>query len=597
MARRARVAIPPGVTKIPDGTTLDALNWTDADGVRFVGGKLRELDDYGSIALLNDAAVDGKCRWLFNYFLKAGNKRYTLIGTHKKLYALLGGVLTNITPLVTTATATLGTDPLALTSGDATMTVTYATHGLAVGDRIKFSGATHGTGGFADSYINVEHIIATVPTADTFTVELTTTAPATDATEGGAAVEIFTEIADGQADSAAGYGYGMGPYSAGVYGRAKTGTNPISPRIWSGALFGNIVILTPGGAGKLYEWSGSLTTAPTVVTNAPTQVNGVFVINNFVKVWGSDNEDDRLEWSDQGDRTVWTAAASNQAGSDDIEGARKFIGQVEVQGESLLFTETQVWRDTPTGNTAFPFRTTKLFDDDGLIGQKACVSMGGVAYWMGKRHFYRWYGGRVEIIPKNTVRDYVFSRLNTAQGEKCFADVREQYGEIWFWYPSTEGSEIDSYVIYNALEGHWVPGSLDRTAAAEGQAYTYPIMINSSGTVYQHEKGVDAGSESISLTIYSKLYAQAGNVRTYGPYTVGATTEKVDVRVTGRLRKYKLSGTGPDSTTWYVESNYAQIGNGDEVLDILTIVPDSTIDGYTYRQGRWFEALQAGGER
>jgi hypothetical protein len=98
------------------------------------------------------------------------NKIWTIIGTHTKLYARRAGQLYNITPLVTTATATLATDPLSVTNGDNTIQVTYTAHGLAVNDKIRLSGATD-TGGILAAAINKEHVVTEIVNANTFEIE------------------------------------------------------------------------------------------------------------------------------------------------------------------------------------------------------------------------------------------------------------------------------------------------------------------------------------------------------------------------------------------------------------------------------------------
>ena len=152
------------------------------------------------------------------------------------------------------------------------------------------------------------------------------------------------EIADGLCDASFGRGYGVGRYGVGRYGVSKTSTSLLAePRRYVFARFGNNQLLTPGDQTGLYQWTGTTDTAPTLVTNAPTAINYVYVSNEIINTFGASGVDNRVQWSDQGNSTVWTASPTNLAGQDDIEGADKFISQAQVRGTNLLFTPNQVF--------------------------------------------------------------------------------------------------------------------------------------------------------------------------------------------------------------------------------------------------------------
>ena len=78
----------------------------------------------------------------------------------------------------------LGNDPFAVTSGSATITVTHTSHGLAVGDRIQFSGSS-AVGGITPN--GVDMAILSVPNANSYTVAFTSAA-SSSTTDGGSSV-------------------------------------------------------------------------------------------------------------------------------------------------------------------------------------------------------------------------------------------------------------------------------------------------------------------------------------------------------------------------------------------------------------------------
>lgn len=98
----------PGINPEPDETKQNTRRIVDGNHVRFFrdgaekfGGHLKEPVS---------TTPSGYTRTLFSYI--KSNKKWQIIGTHSKLYAKLGSTVTNITPLKTAATTTLGTDPV-----------------------------------------------------------------------------------------------------------------------------------------------------------------------------------------------------------------------------------------------------------------------------------------------------------------------------------------------------------------------------------------------------------------------------------------------------------------------------------------------------
>lgn len=573
----AKIQPQPGVNPSPDNTPYNTPYWTATDKVRFYNGFLRKLGGWQQ-AQPEGATISGVCRRIFSYFYN-GKIRY-LIGTHSKLYEYVDGQITNITPLQTTATTTLGANPLSVTNGSPTMTVTYTSHGLAAGDRIKFLGATNVGGITAATYINIEHIIVTVPNANSFTVTLGANASST-ASGGGAAVDIYEEIADGYIDYEAGFGYGGGKYGVGKYGVGKTFISVFKvPRIWSFDRFGDNVVMTPGNGGKVYLYQNNNATAPAVLTNSPSASNFVFVENNAVcSVYNN-----VFSASDLGDATVWTAGPTNLAFSDTIEGAEEFWTAVNVRDGVLLLSVNQTWLARYVEGLGWSF---KLLDTSaGLLSPLAAVSVNGVAYWAGLYDFYTYDGGAPEPVP-NTIKQYVINTQSLSQYYKSFARLNRAFNEIWLHYPSDD--EPDMYVIYNLVEKHFTYGTMDRTAA-EGplQNGFFPLLIDSSNRLWLHENGYNDGASAMScyaetnyfqlgngdatmrvgriipdstqvgdvdMTIYTKLHQQASDERTFGPSAISATTEKVDVRAHGRLVKYRFAQDALDETFimggWY----------------------------------------------
>lgn len=69
----------------------------------------------------------------------------------------------------------LGSNPLNATNGSPTVTVTLTAHGLAIGNVVKFDGLAAGRG-FTSAQVNDQYSVVSVPTANTFTITMSSNA-------------------------------------------------------------------------------------------------------------------------------------------------------------------------------------------------------------------------------------------------------------------------------------------------------------------------------------------------------------------------------------------------------------------------------------
>lgn len=83
-------------------------------------------------------------------------------------------------------TGSLGTNPFAVTTGSAAVTVTHTSHGLAVGSFVTFAGSS--TVGGLD--LNAEFVVTSTPTANTYTFNASATSDST--TSGGGASVTYS---------------------------------------------------------------------------------------------------------------------------------------------------------------------------------------------------------------------------------------------------------------------------------------------------------------------------------------------------------------------------------------------------------------------
>ena len=653
------IQITAGVEPSTDRTNASTIHYTAADKIRFrdnfpekLGGWLSSSYEYGN-------SVSGVVRSIFSALI--GNNIVTMLGSHLRLYSLVGQRLTNVTPLQTTTHAianSLETDYLGLTNnpfttvlGSKIVTVTDPNcNKFLQADRVTLSGAA-ATGGVPDTDLNKQHIIRTINPGVSYTIQVATAATSS-ASGGGASVvsasgllrvtatahgqatgdrtkitlagdsggilaasinlefvvrivsadafDIMTggtatshvsaaggantlyqkQIAAGSRDESFGQGYGMGLYGVGLYGvAALSSSGRRYPRIWFFDRFADRIVMTAGNQTGLYVWDGSTVAAAALIAGAPAAVNYAFVSDNILVTFGASNINNRIKTSDQGDVTQWTGSSTNQVFADDIEGAGRFMSHVPVGGDNLIFTESQTYLMHYRGLPLI--WDIELLDGSiGIIAPMARCTVKGVAYWMGRNNFYRWAGGNIEIVPSNTKRlstllNYVFKGITGAQRSKSFLWYNQRYDELWFHYCSPGSLDPDRIARFNVGDGHWVPDTMNRTAAEyPHQLLNNPRLMDANGTLFNHEVGNDDGASPMAWSLTTNLMTsgkatalisgllpdsgQAGNisVRAEGfrfpqstakmyddTYTVAADTEQIATKsANARFWKFTLSG-------------------------------------------------------
>jgi hypothetical protein len=134
--------------------------------------------------------------------------------------------------------------------------------------------------------------------------------------------------------------------------------------------------------------------------------------------------------------------------------------------------------------------------------------------------FYVYDGGVVRAV-QSDLADLLRRNLNADQKAKVFAVTNSDFDEVTWFYPSVAGTECDSYVSYSTTEGHWMTGTLARSAGVDKGVWPYPLYVSPAGEVFEHEVGFDH-----------------------------------------------------DGAVPFAESGPVQIGNGDQVMMVRQLVPD-----------------------
>lgn len=364
-------------------------------------------------------------------------------------------------------------------------------------------------------------------------------------------------------------GYGAGTYGVGAYSTPRISSTITEATAWSLDTWGEYLVACNPADGNLYEWQLSTGTPAAIIANAPTSCLGLHVTEErFVFALGAGGDPRRIEWCDRENNTVWTAAATNEAGGQTLETDGQIMRGIPVAGESLILTENDAHAATYQG-PPFVYGFRRVGNNCGPISRMAATPVEGGAMWMGEGSFYAYLGGVVEEV-QSDVADYVFNNVNTAQKSKTWAVYNGRFDEVWFFYPSEQSTEVDSYVAYSRRERHWQIGSLVRTTGVDAGVTTLPVWFGGDAKAYDHETGVadnafaETGPVSfaedssvvtlnsmipdertqgdVNTTIKTRLYPNAAET-SHGPYASGNPT---DVRATGRQARFLVEGGSAD---------------------------------------------------
>jgi hypothetical protein len=379
-----------------------------------------------------------------------------------------------------------------------------------------------------------------------------------------------TGFTSGYASSTVAVGYGYGTYGTFAYGVARPDIGAIIPATtWSLDTWGEYLIACSSWDGKLYEWQLGFTT-PTLaaaITNAPTGNKAVLVTQERIMfALGAGGNPRKVQWCDQENNTVWTPAGDNLAGDYELATPGSLIAGKRVKGVNLLFTDVDVHTAQYVG-APFVYGFEKAGSGCGLISAQAVAAIDTAAIWMSRAGFWI-YDGYVKPLPSD-VSDYVFDNINYAQASKIYAVHNSKFGEIWWFYPSSGSNENDSYVTFNYRENHWNIGLLARLAGVDAGVFTYPLMVSSTGYIYEHEVGFNYDSASVyaesgpvqlgngdnimsvrqvvpdeqtlgeAVVSFKTRNYPTGTQSTFGPYTAANPTS---VRFSGRQVNMKVTG-------------------------------------------------------
>jgi len=475
--------------------------------------------------------------------------------------ATVGNTILSATALNTTDT-TISVASTALLAASGSVLIDSEIISYSGVTATTLTGCTRGTAGSTAA----SHAAATgVIQYSTVTINVTSaaafaTAPGTFAVDGeviyygGKTGTSFTGCVRGYAGYVTAHANGASVYqyasTATGWGSAATSGIGIQMRLWSQSNFGeNLVFNSRGGA--MYYWdananpnifnrgvaitAGATVSGFVVDSTCPSIVNFVTVsdASRFVLAFGANPINSAgtgiepyidpmlIRWSDQESIWTWTPAITNQAGDYRLSHGSAIITAQQTRQEILVFTDSAIYSMQYLG-PPYVWSFQILGDNISIAGPNAVATATNITYWMGLDQFYM-YSGRVDVLP-STLREYVFTDINTTQAFQFVAGTNEGYNEVWWQYCSATSNVIDRYVIFNYKDNVWYYGDWTnyngayqgRTAWLDSSLRRFPMAVtygsastsltsNDNALLVYHESGVDDGTVNPSVPIVANV--------------------------------------------------------------------------------------------
>lgn len=565
-----------------------APQWKDGNRIRFYKGYPETL---GGWEKENEDTVNGVPRKMISW-VTIREEKFIGVGTHKRLYVWQGGTYTDITPLRDSTSAPFSSaqlsNPFSTTAASDIVDVAHTGHGCTVGDGVSFSGASASP--IDGITVDGAYEVISVTDANTYTIQISTTATNSEASFGGATVDYDYQINVGNADSIPALGWNADAWGDSTWGTIRTTPTEYFPaRTWQLDQWGEDLIANVK-SGAIYVWDSSvgIATPAAIISGAPATARFV-LLSNFARHLigfgvhdGSADDALLIQWSTSEDYTDWDLTSpTNSAGELRIDRGTEIVGAIRTRGQILVLTDISAHSLFDTGGILI-FGIDLLGEGCGLISPNAVAEHSGIVYWMSYENFYI-FDGVVREMPCD-VWSYVFKDINKKQSIKSHAALNVRFSEVQWFYCSENSDEIDRYVKYNWEEKTWDYGQLNRTAwvdSSEGAGIDDPYAFDENGVLYIHEQGVNADGSamgsfieshdkevadggvlyhirklhpdfdritgSVDVTLNAKKYPQS-TATAKGPYIVNPTDERISVRARGRQISMKIESDAIDDS-------------------------------------------------
>jgi hypothetical protein len=366
--------------------------------------------------------------------------------------------------------------------------------------------------------------ILSVPDADSFTIQMTTTETGTGMTAaGGATINPYEDI--GPTIQTYGYGWGTGSWSRLTWGSGTTSSTIIlDPGSWSLDNFGEQLIATIKD-GKTFTWnpgvSNPLDERATIMVGAPTSTRltitsdrdrHVVHFGTETTIGDASTQDPMfIRFSDQENYNIYQPTSINTAGTFRLDTGNKIVAAISGKDYNLILTDQAAYQMQFVG-PPFTFSIRQVGSNCGCIGQHAAVYADGKVFWMGTGGGFFVFDGTVKLLP-SLVEDFVFTTtgsnegINYSSNEIIYASHNSLFNEIVWFYPAgtplgSPAVQNNRSVVYNYVENNWSTMTLARSSYADASTYDVPYATEYNSTDVPTISNLSGATNTFGSSLY-----------------------------------------------------------------------------------------------
>jgi hypothetical protein len=366
--------------------------------------------------------------------------------------------------------------------------------------------------------------ILSVPDADSFTIQMTTTETGTGMTAaGGATINPYEDI--GPTIQTYGYGWGTGSWSRLTWGSGTTSSTIIlDPGSWSLDNFGEQLIATIKD-GKTFTWnpgvSNPLDERATIMVGAPTSTRltitsdrdrHVVHFGTETTIGDASTQDPMfIRFSDQENYNIYQPTSINTAGTFRLDTGNKIVAAISGKDYNLILTDQAAYQMQFVG-PPFTFSIRQVGSNCGCIGQHAAVYADGKVFWMGTGGGFFVFDGTVKLLP-SLVEDFVFTTtgsnegINYSSNEIIYGSHNSLFNEIVWFYPAgtplgSPAVQNNRSVVYNYVENNWSTMTLARSSYADASTYDVPYATEYNSTDVPTISNLSGATNTFGSSLY-----------------------------------------------------------------------------------------------
>jgi len=185
-------------------------------------------------------------------------------------------------------------------------------------------------------------------------------------------------------------------------------------------------------------------------------------------------------------------------------------------------------------------------------------------------------GGAPSELP-NPCRQWFEDTLALGQGAKIYASVDKFYHAIDWFFPSSDGTDNDTYVRYDMMEGGgilgWSVGTWNRSLWIDNMVFDKPLSVDSiTGAMYFEETGLgDDGGAVTRFIEYAPIDLASGSIMQNVERVVTSTKLSANAAVDVTLKfKQWPNNTEETKGPFTLKNDAYPDGANTDVMDTMT---------------------------